>query len=305
MIIKSMARKEASFAQLVGYMERDGAERLLFHNLFGHSRTPAEEVVREFESNAGWLRRRKNGNALYHEIISLSSGHALGKDEARRILADVGHEYLARRAPGQIAYGTLHRDSGHLHLHLCVSANEIGRSDRVRLSKGRFAEIQKELERIVMERYPELRQEPVYAKGRARVEGRVKTTKREQQFKNRTGTASRKEDVARAAAEAFDLAETREGLRAALAERGLSLYVRGSTAGVTDADGTRHRLKTLGVGLHFSAALERIAARDAPEIPGGTPADGKPLSKKEARLAELDKAAGRAGGRSRLPGLDR
>lgn len=299
MIIKSMARKEASFAQLVSYMEKDSGDRVLFHNFYGHDRMRTEEIVREFEENARALPRRKNGNALYHEILSLNAGHSLTREDARRILADVGHEYLSRRAPRQLAYGALHRDTGHLHLHLCVSSNPLGKPNRARLDKKRFAEIQKEVEAIVRERYPELNQEIVYGKDRKKE--RVKTASREQQFKERTGKGSRKEEMAGIVHGLLEFARDREELGALLARRGFRLYERGKTIGIEDPEGKRHRLKTLGVDLHYSAALERFGAPKDRAGTGRGDGDGRgpetgprePPPGAESRGAEADAATGR------------
>ena len=294
MIIKSMARKEASFRQLVSYMEKDSGDRVLYRNFYGHDRMRAEEIVREFEENAGNLPKRKNGNALYHEILSLSAGHSLDRAEARKILADIGHEYLSRRAPDQLAYGALHRDSGHLHLHLCISSNPIGKPNRVRLEKKRFAEIQKEVEAIVLERYPELRQDVVY--GKERRKERVKTASREQEFKGRTGKASRKEAVAGLVHGLLEFARDRKDLEALLAREGLRLYERGKTPGLEDADGKRHRLKTLGLDLHYSAALERFGAPK--DRDGKGRADRDPETDAGPRGREGGRDPGTASGRS-------
>lgn len=287
MIIKSMARKVPSFAQLVGYMEKDAGDRVLYHNFYGHDRMRAEEIVREFEENSRRLPRRKNGNALYHEILSLNAGHSLSREEARRVLADIGHEYLSRRAPGQLAYGALHRDTGHLHLHLCISSNPVGKPNRVRIAKREFADIQKEIEDLVRERYPELNQERVYTKERYRE--RVKTSSREQSLKERTGKGSRKEEIAGVVHGLLEYARSREELDALLERSGLKLYERGKTLGLVDSDGKRHRLKTLGLDLHFSAAFERYSA----------PTDRGPERSEERETGPEKAAAGPAGDDSR------
>lgn len=282
--------------QLVGYMEKDDGDRVLFHNFFGHDRIRREEIVNEFEENSRHLPKRKNGNALYHEILSFSAGHSVGREEARRILSDIGYEYLKLRAPGQLAYGTLHRDTDHLHLHLCISSNGLGERKRVRLPKREFAEIQKTVENLVRERYPELNQERVYTRERDRE--RVKTASREQAYKDRTGSASRKEGLAGMVHGLFEYANSRAELDALLAAKGFRVYVRGKTAGLEGPDGKKHRLKTLGLDLHYSAALERF---DAPKdrSSGDTPGDGKgrgdeegrKKSEKSSRKEELDRAS--------------
>ena len=72
MIVKSISRKTWSFAQLMGYMTRDNAVRDydLHHHLVGQN---PKALVAEFDANAALLRARKNGNVLYHEIISIDT----------------------------------------------------------------------------------------------------------------------------------------------------------------------------------------------------------------------------------------
>ena len=277
-------------------MEKDDGDRVLFHNFFGHDRIRREEIVGEFVENAKRLPKRSNGNALYHEILSFSAGHSLGREDARRILSDIGYEYLKLRAPGQLAYGTLHRDTEHLHLHLCISSNGLGERKRVRLSKLAFSEIQKTLENLVRERYPELNQERVYT--RDRNAERVKTASREQAYKERTGATSRKEGISGMVHGLFEYANSRRELEELLARQGFRIYVRGKTVGFEGPDGRKHRLKTLGLDLHYSAALERFDAPKDRVAGNGSGPDaerggeaGRTESSKATRKEELDRAS--------------
>ena len=72
MIVKSISRKTRSFAQLMGYMTRDNANRDydLHHHHIGKNPTA---LVAEFDANAALLMARKNGNVLYHEIVSIDT----------------------------------------------------------------------------------------------------------------------------------------------------------------------------------------------------------------------------------------
>lgn len=78
MIIKSMSRKEPSFGQLIEYMSSDidkADQRYTIHqNLFSRK---AEKVEQEFLHNAALMKKRKNGNYLYHEILSITKAHQL------------------------------------------------------------------------------------------------------------------------------------------------------------------------------------------------------------------------------------
>ncbi len=76
MIIKSMSRKEATFGQLMEYIDRDGGgERFrIRHNLLGRDR---ERIREEFETNAEHMRKRpkrpeaaKSDKTLYSWRVS-------------------------------------------------------------------------------------------------------------------------------------------------------------------------------------------------------------------------------------------
>jgi hypothetical protein len=94
-------------------------------------------VIREFEANAQHLEARKNGNYLYHEIISLdpNTTEEISIKEQVKILHDVADKYLSLRAKNNLSYGKIHCDKSHVHLHLCISANEVYSNKRHRLSK--------------------------------------------------------------------------------------------------------------------------------------------------------------------------
>lgn len=276
MIIKSLSRKSRSFRagsrgglgpieSLARYMnrgiEKEDGKAVLWHNFYGHEKTREEEIIREFQENAKLLRERSNGNVLYHEILSFSRGHQL-KDEALiRAVADIGQEYLNERATRQMAYGVIHRDTDHIHLHLMVSSNAVGKSERVRLSKKEFSEVQKRVERFALERFPELQQTKVY--DRERSPERLKTDTREQAMKSRNKGPSRKEDLKSRLHGMFERAGSFKELASLSKAEGFSFYQRGKTVGVItrDPDGTdrKHRLSTLGLEVHYDMTNRRLA----------------------------------------------
>lgn len=277
MIIKSLSRKgivtpsgvktsrgQSPFATLIRYMnrgiEKEDGQAILWHNFYGGDFSREEDILQEFEANATLLKERKNGNVLYHEILSFSAGNTLTKEELAHILADIGNAYLQDRAPRQIAYGVIHRDTDHVHLHLMISANAFGKSDRVRLSKKEFATIQKNLEYFTLERYKALAQTPIYSKDRQKE--KMKSTVHEQAMKLRSGTPSKKEQVKMKLHQIFEQAQTPEELIRLLQKEGIQFYTRGKNTGVIvkESDGTekRHRLETLGVSEHYARMNEKI-----------------------------------------------
>jgi hypothetical protein len=284
-IIKSLGRKASAamsgaskrgrgdpFLSLIRYMRRgeDGerAESVLWHGFYGHAGMSEADIIATFRANARHLPPRRNGNVLYHEILSFAAGYRLTGEALSRAVADIGAEYLRSRAPNQLAYGTIHFDTDHIHLHLLISANEVGKSERVRLSKAAFADIQKTTEAFAMVRHPELGQEQIYGKSRRRE--RLKTQAHEQAMKSRTGTLSRKEALKGRLHGLFERARSMAELTVMLEGEGVKLYRRGKSQGVMvrDADGTerRHRFSTLGLEPHFSATIERFGQREEPDM---------------------------------------
>jgi hypothetical protein len=294
MIIKSLSRKSRSFRagsrgglgpieSLARYMnrgiEKEDGKAVLWHNFYGHEKTREDEIIREFQDNAKLLRERSNGNVLYHEILSFSRGHQL-KDEALiRAVADIGQEYLNERASRQMAYGVIHRDTDHIHLHLMVSSNAVGKSERVRLSKKEFSEVQKRVERFALERFPELQQTKVY--DRERSPEKLKTDASEQAMKTRKKEPSRKETIKGRLHSLFERATSFQELASLSKEGGFSFYQRGKTVGVIvrDPDGTerKHRLSTLGLEVHYEITNRRLSEPEKkPERPTKEPAMERP-----------------------------
>ena len=151
MIIKSLGRKASQggkagqgsagasrvFGKLIRYMNRgieeENGKAVLWHNFYGQEGMAEAELHNVFSQNASYLKEHKRGNVLYHEILSFSSEYLdrdTRFDELERMVTDIGHEYLRNRAPKQLAYGVIHRETDHLHLHLMISANEVERRNR-------------------------------------------------------------------------------------------------------------------------------------------------------------------------------
>jgi Relaxase/Mobilisation nuclease domain len=253
------------FLNLVRYMTRDAdgerSESVLWHGFYGHGEMSEPEIVSIFRENASRLRERRNGNVLYHEILSFAAGYRLRGEALSRAVADIGQEYLRQRAPNQLAFGAIHHDTDHIHLHLLISANEVGKRDRVRLSKSEFADIQKAVEAFMLEHYGELEQTQIYGRDRSRE--RLKTQAHEQAMKSRTGAPSRKEAIKARLHGLFEQAQSLDDLDRMMLAEGFRLYRRGKSIGVMVRDSAdqerRHRLSTLGLEAHFLATEERLA----------------------------------------------
>lgn len=252
MVIKSMARKTVSFGQLLAYFNApENAGPALLHNLRCREDDP-DAIRAEFLSNAHRLPPRKNGNVLYHEILSFGEGDQLGLTAA--MLEDLTRHYLELRAPYALAYAKAHFDTECPHVHILISANNVDSLRRMRLSKRRFQAIQREVELYQRERYPTLQ----HSQAQDRHQRGVHATRAEQERRRRGEKApSRKEEIRDLIAGSLSVAASGTDCYRRLLESGLKLYRRGKSVGVEDLNGgRRYRLKTLGLAASFEHALQ-------------------------------------------------
>jgi hypothetical protein len=276
MIIKSLGRKAGQggtgiprvFGKLIRYMNRgieeEDGKAVIWHHIEGSASLSETELQAEFERNARLLRSHQKGNVLYHEILSFSSeylSHGGSRGSLEKRITQIGEEYLALRAKDQMAYGVIHRDTDHLHLHLLISANAVEQSKRQWLTKAEFALVQKELEAYVMREHPELGQTLIY--GRDRATERLKTQAHEQAMASRTGKSSRKEDLKSQLHQIFEMAASERELDDLVEKLGARLYTRGKSVGVIvrgdDGSERRYRLTSLGLADHYQATHDRLA----------------------------------------------
>lgn len=288
MIIKSMSRKERTFAQLVGYIERDREDGPddLYHNFFEHSRA---QVIAEFEDNARHLTARKNGNVMYHEVVSIARHPDLDEATQRAMLRALAERYIAERAPECLVFGTLHDDQAHsLHYHLVISANAIGDKKRHSLKKREFVRIQRDMERICNERYPELEQGRVMDPREGERENRDgRVSEKGYQRYRRTGALPRREALI-ARIEPVLAADNLGDAAAMLAAGELEFYTHGSLVGVVDQrTGRRHRLKTLGLMDQFERFDEAVARQEIEPAYEVARAERTPAGERENAPAEV------------------
>lgn len=262
MIIKSMARKEPSFGQLINYMsDVDKADEKyhVYHNLFTRNQQAMEE---DFLDNARKMHKRKNGNYLYHEILSITKTASVDERTLKQSLRDIAHEYVQRRASHNMVFGVLHDDHDyHLHYHLLISANQVGESKKTRLSKAEFDTVKKSLEHHVLSNYPELEQTVTINKT-----AEEKLSRKGAERKRRTGETPQRDKLKEKLESIFDRCATKDDFFRSLEAEKMSLYVRGKTIGVTDNNtGRNHRLKTLGLLDRFEQISQVIEQSETKE----------------------------------------
>jgi len=160
MIIKSMSRKNTSFAQLIKYFEKEQVNSRFSWNLYS-CMNDRDSIIKEFESNSKYLKNARGKVYLYHEVLSLEKNN-LSIKKQQEILQDLSKKYITQRANESLVYGVIHNDTDNLHMHLMISSNKISSNKRERLSKKEFKTIQHILEEYKNEYYKELNQTNFY-----------------------------------------------------------------------------------------------------------------------------------------------
>lgn len=254
MVIKTLSRKatKISFKNIINYVDRQDkrtAKSQLFdpyfrvlYNLRGSEK---EEVIEEFEENFElYNSKRKNAVGVYHEIMSFRKED----DVTQEIIEDLAYTYLDRRTPKGLAYGAVHTDKDHVHLHLVISSNQLMSKKANRLSQKEFLEVRQYIEQVQKERYPQIKS-IVYDDLKLKKELRQeqdKNTRREKRYKVESRGVSQKEMVLSSFLDAMDTAEDAKEFHQLIQEgEGRDLYIyRDKVAGIIE-DGRKYRFSNL------------------------------------------------------------
>ena len=244
-----MARKTPSFGQLINYMsdiKKSDEKHIIHQNLYSKQ---TDQIEQEYLKNATYIPKRKNGNYMYHEILSINKAQKLETEKQKEILRSIAYHYIQKRAPTNLVFGTLHDDhSEHLHYHLLISANSSGESKKTRLSKIQFDKIKKQTEIWVLKNYPELEQKKLLNKEEERQNTKTETQKQKKPERNKSSKANIKIKVQ----EILNQCKSKQEFFTALKEAKLEYYLRGNTPGVKDLETQKkHRLKTMGILEEF------------------------------------------------------
>lgn len=259
MIVKSLPRKTRSFGQLLRYINASAETgRALLHNLRSAPDHLAA-IEAELLDNSRLLSPRKNGNYLYHEILSFGVGDRQLVTAA--MLEDVARAYLELRAPYALAYARAHWETSNPHIHLLISANNVGGSKRLRLSRQEFQRIKQQLESHQREQYPQLEHSVVFNRPQernrpARHQGRKESERERRIRKSGSRLLSRKEELQSILQTEMAAAMSGEDFYRRLQAQGIRLYRRGRNVAVEDiARGRKYRLQTLGLEETFDQAM--------------------------------------------------
>ena len=232
------------------------------HNLYAGNLKDSGQISSEFLQNYELLKKQKNSNSLYHEIISISKS-SLDTEEQKEKLFEIVAEYTKIRAGKSLVYGCLHEAKDNLHFHLMISSNELGQEKNHRLTKLQFDQIKKNLEDYVLKQYPELEQKQIINKEKKQ----GYNSQKEFELKKRTGKITKKESIQVRLVNIFNSVSSKEQFFTELEKNNISIYTRGKNIGFIDLNDEtkrKYRLNKLGLSEEFNKMSE-ILSRDLAE----------------------------------------
>lgn len=166
MVIKNLSWKSFAPYQLIKYIDKADKIRdtqALFWNVSEYS---TKGVIKDFEHQDSLRTLRKNSTRLIHDIISFSPEDSKHLNED--IVRTLAFEYLKLRAKKQLAYGQIHRDRDHWHVHFAVSVNSIDDPKAVHIDRKTYFDIRQQLELYQQRAYPQLSQSIVFLHSRSK-----------------------------------------------------------------------------------------------------------------------------------------
>lgn len=260
MIVKIKTRKRPTFRQLIEYMLNDKARRfeneksfVITHNLRGND---IESWTMQFLENEKYrTHNRKNSVMLTHEIISF---HKDEKNISLEKMEDMAREYIRQRNPNGIYLAVPHTDKEHFHIHICASGVEYKTGKAMRMSKGEFQELKKNIQQYQKEKYPELSKSIVQHE----MKGKAKITDKEYQIKLRIGRASMKEELAEKINHCLSKAKSMDGFVQILKENKLRPYERNGRFTGVWYENLKFRFNRLQIDMDKVKELNKTVERE-------------------------------------------
>ncbi len=277
-----MSRKDHSFSELYDYIKKGMEGEYTHPNAFCHNFyngfDDREQIIKGYHENVENLQKRKNGNNLYHEIISVKVNEKIQRHKHYEALYNITNDYIKMRADKCLVIGGIHDEHyHHIHMHLMISSNELGSKKRLRLSKKEFSTVKKLTEVKALALHPELAQEVL-------INAKKKTksiSNKEDALKRRTKKPSIKDQFKNKLKDIFDQSIDKADFFNNLAKESIEIYTRGKTIGFLDIDNNRkHRLKTLGLESEFEAINNKLSKLETQE-------KEKPKAKSEPKKTKV------------------
>ena len=164
MILKTYSRKQPKFRQLIHYItedrQREHTNDLFFQLCHNVSARSIEDVINDFQENDQYRKRRKNGNACYHTILSFAPDDT--QKITKTMLWNIAQTFIQFRDSQALYLIQPHQDKDHIHLHCCISGNQFHSQKATRLSRPQFYQLRVGLEQFQQRHYPQLNQSLIY-----------------------------------------------------------------------------------------------------------------------------------------------
>lgn len=159
MIIKIKGRKDHNFRQIVEYLHKEqGNHEALFTYVHNIEVDPDNQagMIAAFKENENYRKKRKNGVAFFHDILSFSPEDSTVILNNLDMLRDLTAEYIQLRAPHAIAIARPHIEENHVHIHLIISGTERESAQSIRMTKGALEKLKQSIRAYQQEHYPQL-----------------------------------------------------------------------------------------------------------------------------------------------------
>jgi len=198
---------------------------LITHNLKGRK---IDKLVAQFIKNESFRKRkRKDSVIITHEIISFH------KDDSENIniekLEEIAREYINKRNINGLYVAVPHFDKEHYHIHICASGVDYRLGKSLRMSKGGFQKLKKDIQNFQIEKFPEL------SKSLVAHDKKTKSyqTEKEYQQKLRTNRVTNKESIIENIGNCLNISTSKDEFFKKLKDSGLDTYTRsGKITGV-------------------------------------------------------------------------
>ena len=230
MIIITNTYRRKKFKELINYIMNDKGRIdesntfTITHNLRS---TDSNEIIKEFQKNDEYRKKRKNGVVLYSEILSFSPKDSRGNLNLD-VLEDITRKFIELRGEKALCLAKPHIENENIHIHFCFSGTEYKSSKTLRIDNKQFREIRIEMEKYQLEKYPELTNSICYLnnweKNRLIDQEKLKQSDKEFQLKKRTGKQSDKDIVRAILQECYQKSESKGNFFNRIAEQGIELY---------------------------------------------------------------------------------